>query len=330
MTTGEIDEAALSSWLEETGWGLAGLERLPGDVSPRRYARVVMADGGRAVVAWYADEIRDVCRRFELTTALLHDAAIAVPRILAADCERGFMLLEDAGRRTLFDLRRRPLAERLPYFEDAVAIARRIAVLPVAPIARLNPPLDTGLLNHELEQTVEVFLAPRALLGTAGTRRTIESALGALCEALGRQQPVPCHRDFMSRNLVPRAEGCLMVLDHQDLRLGPPGYDLASLLNDSFYPTPRITARLIGDLPPGGVEGRAFHRAAAQRALKAVGTFARFAALGSDRHLPLIPATLTRALHHLARTPEGAPLASTLEKLWEPVVGDRAGRARTD
>jgi aminoglycoside/choline kinase family phosphotransferase len=130
----------------------------------------------------------------------------------------------------------------------------------------------------------------------------------------------------MARNLVPRPrprpaasgdEAALVVLDHQDLRLGPPGYDLASLLNDSLFPPAELEEGWLARvLPPGEAPRLAYHRAAAQRTLKAVGTFAAFARRGSDRHLPLIPPTLERALYHLGRLPEGRKLAPELERRW--------------
>ena len=63
-----------------------------------------------------------------------------------------------------------------------------------------------------------------------------------------------------------------------------------------------------------------YHRAAAQRTLKAVGTYTSFALRGADRHLPLVPPTLERCLAHLARVPEGAPLVADLAEAWAPVL----------
>lgn len=314
-----IDHVALSSWLREIGHAEAHLEELSGDVSPRRYVRVRHADGGSSILAWYPEELRDTCGRFARTTDLLERAAVPVPRILAVDCERGVMSLEDAGERNLFELRDRPLAERLPAFERAIEIAARIGAVDRDEVAALNPPLDAVLLRSELGQTVDTFLEPRALLGNAVERRGIERAFDRLCRALGETTPVPCHRDFMSRNLVPRADG-VVVLDHQDLRLGPPGYDLASLLNDSFFPPPDIESELLAGQPATESARVAYHRAAAQRTLKAVGTFAAFAARGFERHLPLIPPTLERALHHLALAPETSSMAPMLEALWSPAL----------
>ncbi len=225
------------------------------------------------------------------------------------------MALEDAGEQTLYELREEPLEDRLVWFERAVDTSLRIARLDPAEVGRLNPRLDGAWLRRELQQTVDSYLAPADLLGDKPTRRRIESALDRLCTTLGEAPPAPCHRDFMCRNLVPA--GCeLIVLDHQDLRLGPPGYDLASLLNDSFYPPPSVEQVLLARAKVDPVD---YHRAAAQRTLKAIGTFATFAARGSDRHLPLIPPTLARSLTHLAHAPETEQLAPQLRELWAPV-----------
>jgi aminoglycoside/choline kinase family phosphotransferase len=124
----------------------------------------------------------------------------------------------------------------------------------------------------------------------------------------------------MVRNLMPLdGEGGIVVLDHQDLRLGPPAYDLASLLNDTLFPPPEIEEELLA-AAPGGADRVSYHRAAAQRTLKAIGTYTKFSLRGAHRHLPLIPPTLARGLHHLSRIPEGGPLAEDLGRVWRPVL----------
>jgi aminoglycoside/choline kinase family phosphotransferase len=124
----------------------------------------------------------------------------------------------------------------------------------------------------------------------------------------------------MVRNLVPLPERGLLVLDHQDLRLGPPAYDLASLLNDTLFPPPEIEEALLSAALPAGADRARYHRAAAQRTLKAVGTYTSFALRGADRHLPLVAPTLGRCLAHLARVPESAPLVPGLAEVWAPVL----------
>ncbi len=297
---------------------------LTGDVSPRRYFRAVLADGATAILANYPEEVRPACGKFLRTSAILEGAGVRVPRVLAGDCEAGWMLVEDLGPRTLGEWGRgRPWSEIAGFFEHAVEIAARIARLPPEGLAELNPLLGRELLARELAQTWDLFLEPRGLVGDPGLAADLRAALDALCAALGDEPPVPCHRDFMVRNLMPLADGGLAVLDHQDLRLGPPLYDVASLLNDTLFPPAEAEEALLAAFLPGtGGSGEhcvQYHRAAAQRTLKAVGTYAKFARLGAERHLPLIGPTLAHFVKHFSRVPEGEALAARLRETWGPV-----------
>ncbi len=312
---GEHDRIELGEWLAGTGFDLREVHPLAGDVSPRRYERLTAGDGTTAILALYPADHRATCVRFARSTAILAGAGVPVPRVLAADCERGWMLLQDLGEHTLAELRDRPWRELAAYFETAAALAARIAVLPLDVVRELNPPLDGALMLRELAQTRQLFLEPQGLLPP------LAAALEDLCGELAADPSVPCHRDYMARNLVPDGAGGVAVLDHQDLRLGPPAYDLASLLNDTLFPPRGLERRLVDAAFPTTAGRLRYHRAAAQRTLKAVGTYAAFARRGSARHLPLIAPTLRRFLRHFASVPEGAPLARGLERAWGRVLG---------
>ena len=316
--------AGVEAWLAGLGYPPREVVPLSGDVSPRRYTRVVLDDGATMILATYPDEVRDVCPRFLRTTELLTGAGVRVPRVFAVSCEEGWMLLEDFGPQTLGEQRERPWSELRLYFERAVELIGRIAALPVEEVENLNPLLGRDLLRRELAQTWDLFLVPRELTGGPALTAALEAALDGLCERLGDETPVPCHRDFMVRNLMPLdgspgESGGVAVLDHQDLRLGPPAYDLASLLNDTLFPPADLEEELL-TAAPSGADRESYHRAAAQRTLKAVGTYTKFSLRGANRHLPLIPPTLARFLHHLGRIPEGVPLAEDLGRVWQPVL----------
>jgi aminoglycoside/choline kinase family phosphotransferase len=115
---------------------------------------------------------------------------------------------------------------------------------------------------------------------------------------------------------VPLAGDEVGVLDHQDLRQGPPFYDLASLLNDSLYPPPQVEEEIIAPYVRGPEDRLRYRRAAAQRALKIAGTFEAFRRRGHDRHVALIAPSLAAAGRHLAALPETADLAEELAPLW--------------
>ena len=304
----------IERWLERLGHSPKRLEPLAGDVSARRYLRAVCVDRS-LIVTVYPPSLRDTCTRFLVTSDLLSAAGLRVPDVLRGDCRQGLMLLEDLGELTLYDLRDEPWPALRPHLERAVEDAGRIARLPPGSVAGLSPPLDQPLLERELEQTWRSFLEPRDLAGGEPSAAELRAALTELCYQLGQEPQVPCHRDYMARNLVPLDDGRLGLLDHQDLRLGPPFYDLASLLNDSLFPPAELAAELLG--AAAGELG--YHRAVAQRALKAAGTFAAFAERGDSRHLELIPPTLGRALDSLLLIPETAGIAGRLADRWRAV-----------
>ena len=106
------------------------------------------------------------------------------------------------------------------------------------------------------------------------------------------------------------------MIDHQDLRLGPPHYDLASLLNDSLALSAGERRGHLAILGEDGEELALYHAAVAQRMLKIAGTFAHFATLGNDRHLPLIRPALRRFFQALDALPEGRELAPRLRRQW--------------
>jgi aminoglycoside/choline kinase family phosphotransferase len=310
---GEGDEERSERWiaerLREHGFPSRAITPLTGDVSPRRYSRVALAGGGSAILASYPETLRSTAARFLRTGELLAGVGVRVPRVLAADVDAGWMLVEDLGHETLYE-RRLGWRERRPWWLRAGRVLTALRGIDPAVVAALNPPLDQLVFARELEQTRELVLAPA--LDSAALLADVLIAFTAIGRELGHEPAVPCHRDFMARNLVPLLDRTLAVLDHQDLRLGPASYDWASLLNDSLFAPPALERDVLAVADRLDVTTLSYHRAAAQRGFKAAGTFVSFARRGSDRHLPLVASTLGRALDHLAQTPEGQGVARPL------------------
>jgi aminoglycoside/choline kinase family phosphotransferase len=307
--------------LSDRGYPAQLITALPGDVSARSYFRVEMNTGGSGILAWYPEGLRATCERFERTTRLLEEISVKVPRIEFSDSQAGLMLLEDLGPQTLYSFSHRSWPELLPYLQQAAGISRQVASLPQTPVSRLSPPLGHELLSSELDKTWSLVFAPSGPL-PGSLPSQLERAFATLIEILADEPPVPCHRDFMGRNLIPVGESPeLAVIDHQDLRLGPPTYDLASLLNDSLFAPLEIERQVLDTTLPEEQRPN-YHRAAAQRTLKAIGTFLAFAARGNRRHLSLIPPSLAAARRHLSDLPECQAAAGDIRELWEQL--DRA------
>lgn len=314
-------------WVAAYGGDLDSIENLPGDVSLRRYSRLQMREGSGAILAFYPESIRDDCRRYAISTRLLGSVGVDVPEIFASDCQLGVMLLEDVGSESLFDRREAGWEWVRPALQQATEMLRRIASLPTREVAELNPPLDHSLLESELSGTWDVALDASSL-AAAGLPEPLEVGFSTLLDELCAARLVPCHRDLMARNLQLRRPAedrvpVVVVIDHQDLRLGPHTYDLASLLNDSLYPPEELERELAGALLATPQDWLDYHRAAAQRTLKIVGTFVAFARRGFPRYLGLIEPSLRSARRHLLALPEMEGLGGEINDLLNKLLPRR-------
>jgi Predicted phosphotransferase related to Ser/Thr protein kinases len=250
------------------------------DASFRRYFRV-QADGRSWIVMDAPPEHED-CRPFLRVAELMRQAGLHVPRCLAQDLERGFLLLDDLGRQTYLDVLDSENADRL--YGDAIdalirwQCASRPGVL---------PEYDEVLLRRELELFPDWYLARHLLLPlTAADRRLWESLCDLLVEAALAQPRVFVHRDYMPRNLMLSSPNP-GVLDFQDAVHGPIAYDPLCLFKDAFltWPQARVEGWLHRYWQRAGAAGLPvsdwpdFHRdcdlIGVQRHLKVAGIFAR-------------------------------------------------------
>lgn len=100
----------------------------------------------------------------------------------------------------------------------------------------------------------------------------------------------------------------MYIIDHQDARMGPASYDVASLLGDPYTTLPRevvvelidyfIEMKATSKLPLPDVDAFRIELAlmTVQRMLKAIGTYASQAAAGNSVYVPYIAPALERAL----------------------------------
>ncbi|TGD72824.1 aminoglycoside phosphotransferase [Mangrovimicrobium sediminis] len=267
----------------ELGWDSPQCSVVAGDASARRYFR--LRQGASTCIAVHAPPQTEKNTAFLAMREQLERGGICVPALLAADLERGFLLLGDLGDRLL-------LAELDTHSVDAsyrtaFGVLLQLAALPADDPAW--PHYDRALLGEELSRFPEWF-AGRLL------QRPLDAAEQAMWQALCAElidsalaQPrVLVHRDFHSRNLMPQADGRLGVIDFQDAVIGPATYDLVSLLRDCYVRWPREQvrgwaleyleqARATGQF--AGVDQAQFlgwfDLMGLQRHLKVLGTFAR-------------------------------------------------------
>lgn len=310
-----------------TGDAALALERASMDAGFRSYWRGATADGSRIVMDSPPDK-EDV-RPWLRMRALLEGGGVRVPRVLAEEVDRGFLLLEDLGRDTYLHAIDADNADAL--FDAAVDQLLRLQA--IAPPADL-PAYDEALLARELRLFDEWFLGRH--LGVAldcGDLESIDLVYRRLIDAALAQPQVLVHRDFMPRNLMPAADGPA-VLDFQDAVRGPIAYDALSLFKDAFLSWPE--ARVDGWLDRYHARAQAaglpvpplarFRRDAdwigVQRHLKVMGIFARLNHRdGKPKYLADAPRFLAYLDAVLPKYPELAPLSALLDRHVRPALG---------
>ena len=340
-------EAAFRDWLA----GVAAPYQLQGatlraasaDASFRRYLRIDSATGTPFIIM-DAPPGQEDCRPFVKVAALMLDAGLNVPHILAWDEARGFMLLSDLGTQTLMDVidRERPQANQGLYLQAVDALltwqrASRPGVL---------PPYDAALLQRELALFPDWYLARHRGVPVEGTlRETLDKTFATIVERNLAAPSVYVHRDFMPRNLM-LATPALGVLDFQDAVYGPVTYDIASLMRDAFLSWEEdfvldITIRYWEKARQAGLmdfedwhsDFGAFYRAVEwmglQRHLKVAGIFARLTLRdGKPKYLADAPRFIGYIRATAGRYRELTPLLRLIDKVegTQAVTGYAYGR----
>ena len=240
------------------------------DASFRRYFRIDAAAGAGSRIIMDAPPAREDCAPFVKVAALMADAGLPAPRVLAWDEAQGFMLLTDLGAQTMLDVIAPPaeplaIAEATPAHLDLYIDAVDLLVRwQLSSRPGVLPPYDDALLSRELALFPEWYIgrhrgfAPDAPL-MAKLAPIFAQIKASNLDSLGGAR-VFVHRDFMPRNLMvsnfasesgrsagppqarpappggsePHEVGSVGVLDFQDAVYGPISYDIASLMRDAF------------------------------------------------------------------------------------------------
>jgi N-acetylmuramate 1-kinase len=202
------------------------------DASFRRYLRID-AGKGSSVIVMDAPPPQENVRPFVEIAQLMQQAGLHGPQVLAADIERGFLLLTDLGRTLYLDA----FADASPQQHDALmrdAIGALVRWQCRVPGAAL-PPYDEAMLRRELQLFPDWCVAREyGVTWDAAQQKTWQQVCDKLVAAALAQPQVAVHRDWMPRNLMV-AEPNPAILDFQDAVRGPIAYDVASLLRDAFW-----------------------------------------------------------------------------------------------
>jgi tRNA threonylcarbamoyl adenosine modification protein YjeE len=331
---------SLRQFLDGAGFLDARRERMPGDASTRSYARLAGDDGtvilmnsprrpdgpaiydGKSYSA--AVHLAEDVRPFVAIANGLRKHGFSAPAIRHADLELGFLITEDFGEAGVIEGDPPgPIVERYEAATDMLAALHREnlpEILPLTPhTTHTIPVFDVDAWLVEIRLMLEWFMPDRGAAATPEQRDEFIAMWRQLLEKPANAVRTWVMRDFHSPNIIWLADraGILRVgtIDFQDAVLGPPAYDLVSLLQDARIDVPEqfelalltryIKARRTADEnfdPAAFAETYAIM--SAQRNTRLLGTFARLNRRDGKpqylRHQPRIWTYLNRSLAHPA------------------------------
>lgn len=318
------------------------ITRLTGDASTRSYFRAA-SPAASLVIALYDepfDESERAGHRLEraerrnptarLTfandpsahievTELFIKAGLPVPALIGVRGDEAAILIEDVGDIKLQDwLEGRSMPEVKEAYSRAIDFIVRIqeatqmAVETDSICSRLA--FDEAKLRWELGFFFAHYFNRylKVKLDQARSNAAQED-FRAICAELASRKRVLTHRDYHARNLMLIDEN-MFIIDHQDARLGPESYDLASLIADPYTThDERVTEELIerfielkskssAPISDESEFRKELDLMTVQRTLKAVGTYSFQAAMKDNLvYVQYIAPALDRAIAAMQR-----------------------------
>lgn len=212
--------------------------KITGEASNRQYFRIQEENNSRVLCIDPGFRSADPASYpFLVLHNILASAAIAVPRIYAADNVSGCLLMEDCGNMMLQDAVREKPELTEPLYHDVIDIMVQIqriekegdAIAFTLSFDREKLMFEFDFfITHALQNNRNVSMGSAA---TAQLRRQFESITDELTAESGL---VLNHRDYHCRNILIHNHQPV-IIDFQDARMGLAQYDAASLLRDSYH-----------------------------------------------------------------------------------------------
>jgi N-acetylmuramate 1-kinase len=294
------------------------------DASFRRYFRVDAVDGATYIIMDAPPPQEDV-RPFVHVADVFGKTGASVPKVLAQDVARGFLLLSDLGSTTYLQQLNADSAHKL--YLDAID---SLILIQTQSQPGVFPEYDRALLHRELMLFPDWYVG-KHLGATLSEKQqaTLTKLFDTILANNLAQAQVYVHRDYHSRNLMVLAKGNPGILDFQDAVYGPITYDLVSLLRDAYVQwdeemvldwTIRYWERARRAGLPVNPDVDSFYRdfefMGVQRHLKVLGIFARlYHRDGKNAYLKDMPLVMEYTRRAAGRYRELAPLVRLLDEL---------------
>lgn len=173
---------------------------------------------------------------------VLRDSGVPVPKVVEVLPKEASIIIQDYGDMTIetealrLSAQKKALELKKLYLQLFDLIATMLSIPSTDSSVWCKRAFDAAKLHWEIEFFLRHYASPIAGLNFSGADKArFDSDALALAKYLSSHSLFFTHRDFHSRNVMFQ-DGKLAVIDFQDSRLGPPSYDLVSLVFDSYVP----------------------------------------------------------------------------------------------
>ncbi len=328
---------------------LGQMELLAGDGSDRIFYRVTVS-GEKSLIAVFPSPslpkgLAEQTAAFRIGVHLF-DKGVAVPEVVGFDKEHGLLLFEDMGNTHLHSLvsstgkssegSSRSFGEIEPLYRQAIDCLIRFQLEGCIEFDTRfcwdTPNYDEKLmLERESDYFNQAFC--RDYMGKIPDDPRLLTEFHKLARR-SAQEPADylLHRDYQSRNLMVH-NNRVRIIDFQGSRLGPLGYDLASLLLDPYaglasesrqilftYYVQEVSKKISFDIKQF-LEG--YYCLALQRNLQILGAFAFLTQVKGKIFFEQFLVPASNSLLELLHNPQGIELpvlTALMEELSEELV----------
>jgi len=277
--------------------------------SDRQFWRGGGAAEGLVAVAYGLEKAENA--RYADCAAFLQSQGVSVPRVLAHDAGRRFLLLEDAGSEDLWTHRESDWNKRAELYRSAlreVAAMHKADLVSAEEAQVLQAPFDIDLYRWEQNYFFEHFL---------GAARKDLAPFEEQALQLAAQPRVLLHRDFQSQNIMVRGDRVAFI-DFQGMRAGLAGYDVASLLYDPYVEMSEAERSALSDFyfEAAGLSDRAawedeLRACARQRLMQALGAYGFLGRVKGK----------SAFLQHIPVAAERLAVLCHSDPAWQPLTG---------
>jgi Predicted phosphotransferase related to Ser/Thr protein kinases len=195
------------------------------DASFRRYFRIERDNS--SFIAMDAPPSKEKCEPFIRIAKHLVAGGVHAPKIIEANLEQGFLLLEDLGNQTFLDKQQKSFD--IQHYKNAIDVLINIQSLNTKS-ADISP-YNHALLTAEMQLLIDWYLPTL----TNEQNIQLQTIFTLLTDNALNQNQVFVHLDYHSRNLMVLNDNDLGVIDFQDAVIGANTYDLVSLLKDAYF-----------------------------------------------------------------------------------------------